>query len=396
MSTMLDSHVETDKKVAESLEKSIPPLSENHTLKAAKPRLEFLDSLRGLAAFYVLIYHVVLIPEPDLSVPQWAKMIVLNGGMGVTLFFVVSAFSLYYTMPARLAERHPWLSFFVHRFFRIAPLFYFLIIVTLLRDTKIFNLNHSMAEIAFSLSFLFNLVPQGQEGFVWASWTIGIEMIFYALFPLFYLFANNKLRALMLAMLLLLAWYAIKALAVYFTTDPKTLEMFSQWNFMRHLPVFAGGAVAYHLFVDPDRTRAVSPDASLLLVVASLFLYAALLNGWLPNVFGNSYYWQAVLFAMLLLGLARAPLALLVNGMTRYLGKISYSLYLNHPTIIFLLSPVYVHIQKAVPDPSISLLLCIAVTLLPCLIVSELTYRFIEEPGIHWGKRVNRYLQKHL
>ena len=57
-------------------------------------RFAHIDTLRGLAALYVFLYHLALIPEPDLGIPYWAKRIVLSGGTGVTLFFVVSAFTL--------------------------------------------------------------------------------------------------------------------------------------------------------------------------------------------------------------------------------------------------------------------------------------------------------------
>ncbi|MEP6906847.1 MAG: acyltransferase family protein, partial [Pseudoxanthomonas sp.] len=148
-----------------------------------KRRLDFLDSLRGLAAIYVLIYHMLLLPQPNLVPPQWAEKAALAGGTGVTLFFIVSAFSLYYTMPLRLKDPHPMLSFYLHRFFRIAPLFYFLVVITLLRDAWKFDVVHPWQDVAASLSFVFNLWPGKQEGFVWAGWTIGVEMIFYALFP---------------------------------------------------------------------------------------------------------------------------------------------------------------------------------------------------------------------
>jgi len=358
-----------------------------------KTRLDFLDSLRGLAALYVMLFHMALLPEPDLALPQWARMTVLNGGMGVTLFFVVSAFSLFYTMPARLREPHPWGSFFVHRFFRIAPLFYLWIALSLLRDQQLFDRTHSLAEIALSVAFAFNLSPQGQEGFVWASWTIGVEMLFYALFPLYYVFATDKRRALCLALLLLVMWYAAKALAIYFVQDPNTMEMFGKWSFLKHLSVFACGGVAFHAFFRADKSIAPDRSSGLLLIVGALYLYTALLNGWLPDIFGDAYYWQAVLFAMLLVGLGAAPIKLLVNAFTKYLGKVSYSLYLSHPTVIYLLMPVYAGIQRSVHNPSLSFAACTLLTLAAVLFVSEITYRLVEEPGINLGKRLNGFIR---
>lgn len=357
-------------------------------------RLDFLDALRGLAALYVVIYHMVLIPEPDLVLPRWANLVAHNGGMGVTLFFVVSAFSLFYTMPLRQREPRPWLSFFLHRFFRIAPLFYLWIAMTLVRDKLMFNLDHGPFEIATSAAFLFNLVPQRQEGFVWASWTIGIEMLFYAAFPLFYYFAKDRWKALTLALWLLISWTAIQGLLAYFPVEAKSKEMFTQWSFLRHLPVFACGAIAYHLFMPSTRVSEKPQELGLALATSAVALFMALVNGWLPPLFGDQYYWQAVIFTLLLLGLGWSPVRLVVNRVTSYMGRISYSMYLNHPTVVLLLSPVYVWIYRQQLGLTASFLACLAVTLAIVVAMSELTYRFVEEPGIRLGKRINNALRQ--
>lgn len=356
-------------------------------------RLDFLDALRGLAALYVVVYHMLLIPEPDLVTPRWAKTIAMNGGMGVTLFFIVSAFSLYYTMPLRNREPNPWLSFFLHRFFRIAPLFYLWIVLSVARDKSVYDVVHGPVDIAASGAFLFNLLPQRQEGFVWASWTIGIEMMFYAIFPLFYVLAKSRWQAITLTLGLLVAWTIVQGLVAYFPADPKTHEMFLKWNFLRYLPVFACGAIAYHSFLDGGRVVERPREVGAAFTMIAVTLFAALVNGWLPNIFGDSYYWQAVLFACLLLGLAWAPFKLVVNRFTSYLGRISYSMYLNHPTAVFFLAPVYVWIYRQQLGLTVSFLASLGVTLIVVIALSELTYRLVEEPGIKLGKRINAALR---
>jgi len=357
-------------------------------------RLGFLDALRGLAALYVVVYHMVLIPEPDLALPYWAGLIAHNGGMGVTLFFVVSAFSLFYTMPLRLREPSPWLSFFAHRFFRIAPLFYAWIVLTMIRDCIVFDASHSFGQILASATFAFNMVPQGQEGFVWASWTIGIEMLFYAVFPLYFMLARDRGSAVAMTFWLLIGWIVVQALLAYFPAiDPETRRMFLQWSFLRHLPVFACGAIAYHCFVPGGKVQEQAPGTGAALIAISVFLFTALINGWLPNIFGDLYYWQALVFTSLLLGLGWCPLRMLVNRVTAFLGRISYSLYLGHPTVILLLGPIYAWIYRHGWDLSISFLACLLITLGAAILVAEVTFRLIETPGIEWGKKLNRWLR---
>lgn len=84
-------------------------------------RLTSLDSLRGWAAAYVIVYHTALMPNPALHTPAWAAPVVLAGGTGVTLFFVVSAFSL--CLAARPGEDRgfPLAAYALRRFQDRAP-----------------------------------------------------------------------------------------------------------------------------------------------------------------------------------------------------------------------------------------------------------------------------------
>lgn len=363
--------------------------------RSNRDRLLFLDALRGLAALWVVLYHMVLIPVQDLALPRWAESVARNGGMGVSLFFVVSSFSLFYTMPLRLREPRPWLSFFVHRFFRIAPLFYVVMVAYLIRDKLMYDHSHDLKDVLTSATFTFNFLPQGQQGWVWASWTIGIEMVFYALFPVFFYLARNRYQAITLTLGLLVLWAAVQGLVVYVPSEPKSRELFLQWSFLRYLPIFGCGAIAFHILMDNGRLIEKSRDAGVLLLVFALALWVALVNGWLPpRLFGNQYYWQGPVFLCVLLGAAWAPVRLVVNRFSTYLGRISYSLYLNHPTLVLLLSPAYAWIYRHEWGLTISFIACAVVTLLVAITVSEITYRLVEDPGIRLGKVVNRWLRR--
>lgn len=120
--------------------------------------------------------------------------------MGVTMFFVVSAFSLCYMMPRHKREARPLVSFYLRRFFRIAPLFYFMIATTLFYHAQFMGvpLDYWAAKseaLVASVFFVFNFLPGQQLGVVWASWTIGVEMPFYLLFPLLYRRFDNPYKA---------------------------------------------------------------------------------------------------------------------------------------------------------------------------------------------------------
>jgi peptidoglycan/LPS O-acetylase OafA/YrhL len=349
-------------------------------------RLEFLDALRGLAAAYVVIYHMTLMPQPQLVLPRWAEKFTLMGGTGVTLFFIVSAFSLYYTMPMREGSTRPTASFYLHRFFRVAPLFYFLILVSWIRDAWLFDVRHSLGAVVGSATFIFNLFPLRQEGFVWAGWTIGVEMIFYALFPLIYSRVRDRHKAIAFVFATLLFWYFVGLVLDYLVLPQGWRESILQWSTFKHFPIFATGIVLYYWFlgIDPDSPVAQSKGQAALF--AGIFTYLALVQGWLPNILGNPYYFQAVAYGLIFMGLAWFPWKLVVNRLTSFLGKVSYSVYLLHPTIVYLLIPVYRSIHEQQTDLTVAFIVCTGLTFLILLPLAWVSYRLIELPGIRLGK----------
>jgi peptidoglycan/LPS O-acetylase OafA/YrhL len=381
--------------IENSAERS-PLIAADETVRiSTKKRLAFLDALRGLAAVYVILYHMILIPVPELNVPAWISAFAKNGGSGVTLFFVVSTFSLFYTMPARAKEPMPTLDFYVHRFFRIAPLFYFVILLTLVRDHFLFHASHSVREVLANMFFLFNVWPGHEQGFVWASWTIGVEMLFYLIFPLIYAKVKSFRGALSLFFGSLLLWQAVQVLLNYPFLSETTKASVLQWSLLRHLPVFTFGCLCFFALegaLKADHAdKAVMRDRlskGTLMLVLGAYVYLALLSGWLPNIFGSPYYWQGVAYALLLCGLCLYPTRIFVNRCTEYLGKVSYSLYLLHPTVVYLLIPVYRRIFVHVPTNTMALLTCFLTTFLILLPASALTFRFIEQPSIRLGRRL--------
>ncbi|RYZ16622.1 MAG: acyltransferase [Myxococcaceae bacterium] len=372
-----------------------PLMSTSVPARPILERLDFLDALRGLAAAYVVVYHMVAMPQPAMSTPVWADKFAHSGGNGVVMFFLVSAFSLCYTMPLREADPKPLASFYLHRFFRIAPLFYVFLLLTLVRDLLLFDASHSPTSVLASMAFVFNLIPGWQEGIVWASWTIGIEMLFYAVFPLVHRRVGGPADAIAFFFLSVLAWMAFQLILEYLVIPAEWKASINQWFALKHFPTFALGMVVYFLFMRMRDVRARpqgdTPGLGGMLIACGIFVYCAMLQGWLPAIFGTAYGWNGIACALLALGLAARPTAILVNRVTLYLGKVSYSLYLVHPTVVFLLMPVYRRIHAQSGSLSLSFLLCLLLTFAVCLPLASLAYAFVEKPGIRYGRRLARY-----
>lgn len=359
----------------------------NFVCKYPRGHLESIDALRGIAAFYILLYHLALIPKPNLSVPGWASTLVLTGGTAVTIFFVISAFCLCLSMKRRKQEPFLNMHFYLRRIFRIAPLFYFWLILSLVRDKYWSGVTHSWTDILLNVFFSFNVVPGKLEGIVWASWILSVEMMFYLSFPFIYRYINNLWKSLGFFFMTLIVAAGFAIFVTILPIPASQRESFFLFSFLFHLPNFALGMVAFFVYDRYIQDKFRPRSWAVVLVAIAVFGYTALTSGRLSFLF-EGIYWQGVIYSLLLLGLAISPLRLFVNRLSCFYGKISYSVYLSHPSLVFALVPVYRTIYAMQIPVTLQYGTCLLLTLVPLTLLSYCTYRFIEQPGIGLGTRL--------
>src|SRR5438128_311233 len=149
-------------------------------------RNQSLDLLRGVAILLVVLVHCQ--EESTGVVPGLSWFAQEYGGLGVQLFFIVSGYTMMLTYGDRLdlaAAR----SFYLRRFFRIAPLFWIAIVFYLLltRGRGITNFapdGVSVSDVLLTFFFLHWSSVTACNSVVPGGWSIAVEMQFYLLFPL--------------------------------------------------------------------------------------------------------------------------------------------------------------------------------------------------------------------
>lgn len=347
-------------------------------------RLDYLDALRGFAALWVVAVHTALVPGPSLIIPSWLQPFVLSGSMGVELFFAVSAFSLCIAMVKHAKEPRPILGFTIRRFFRIAPLFYIMLLVMLAWSP--FNQNWSVFEVIGNILFVFNFVPGWQPSIVWAGWTIGIEMPFYVIFPILFYKIRNLTAAITLFFACVVLAEIVRLIAVYLLSDPNTYMMYSVFNKM---PVFACGFIAY--FALPIlKNRPDHKEIGRLLLVFSVFCFFMIVANRIALF--ESYHWRGIMFCALIIGLGLNPITSIVNRATRYIGSISYSIYLTHMPVLLALNPLSRKIEELETSHTVSYLIILFTTISGSIIVSSVVYRFLEVPSNNIGRKVSKLM----
>lgn len=355
-------------------------------LDSSMSRLDFLDSLRGYAALYVVVFHVYHIPQPFLNIPNWLDSFVSNGGTGVTLFFVISGFSMALTWQRHVDSGHAYQSFYISRMFRILPLFYFWLVVSLIRDYAFKGESglHSFPEVVSSILVLFNFYGPFQQGIVWASWSIGVEMIFYLAFPVLAGIISSSTKTAFFLLLTSLAMsYGIHETNVDFLST-----ISSGMGFVRHLPVFLMGVLAFYLMRNLHSivSRISHQLLGSILLAISLLLIASIFS---MRTYGlSTYYATAVCYSFLVLGMSMTTHSPLVNAGSKSFGNLSFSMYLNHPSLVYALTPFYLVIYQFIGYKALSFLACLLLTFFILLPLSKLTFIFIEKPMMRIGKLV--------
>ena len=351
-------------------------------------KINYLDSLRGIAIIGVVMIHVSLYGKVPL--PNFLNALVSKGMRGVQLFFMVSAFTLYLSYNYHIThEKNHLKNFYLRRFFRIAPMYFIGIIYYLFQDGlgERYYLGDqdciTKYNILSNFTFIHGFNPYWINSVVPGGWSIAIEMTFYLIFPLIFhkiKSLNNAFKLFFFSMIssLLLAFIFHK-----FQLIPSK-ELWSEYlvfYFPSQFPVFSIGIVAYFLVIEKQKINSISPIYLIFFIVMLL----------LQLGYGNYLFFSNhILFSLAFLGaivmISKVNFTLFVNPITNFIGKLSFSLYLVHFAVLHWLEKwdLVNYFNKSMTDYFIRLLLTIVLSVL----ISFCLYKLIEQPFIRIGKRI--------
>jgi peptidoglycan/LPS O-acetylase OafA/YrhL len=352
--------------------------------------LGYIDALRGIAILGVIVIHAAMITGQRGRVFDLAS----TGQRGVQLFYMVSAFTLYLSLDSRRREHHPLANFFVRRFFRIAPMFYVAILANLLLRTWK-PARSSMSGLGWPyvvLGFLFlhGASPKDINGVVIGGWSVAVETTFYILLPFLHRHFKTVRQTLLLFVLSGLVCETLSLWLASRSTDLVHEQYFAFLWFPVEFPVFVLGMLAYCIWKQYIQVLKGKRELSLLLVFGSFMIYW----GCLPFS-DRKIYPSALVFLTLILSLSIHPWPLFVNAFTRFVGKISYSIYLVHFFVFIFVDWLLQQLSRLNPygisryimhrpeGLALAFVLIFGISVPLCM----LTWRFVEQPGIRLGRR---------
>ena len=352
-----------------------------------------IDVIRAAAALLVLVYHVIALGQWS-SFPNslWTAPF-QYGWIGVDLFLVVSGFVITLSAArARLRQPHAfrW-PFMQRRLSRLVPLYALssVVFIFLVRPDLLLGSAAGMARQVLShVFFLQNLSPDTHGVINGVTWSLALEMQFYIalILSIGWLLRLGALRSLALMMGVAWAWRfgttlflvpgeAAAHLQVIYTTElPGTLDAFGI-GIALALAVFKGeGFGAGRLKAGWGNFALWLGLATCLITLAGAVLLRHGGNYWtLP---GMVIFWRTLLamgFGASLAAIITCPLkGAGILRPVRYLGQISYGIYLWHmPVLLVLLT-----------QPSLRGSRLLACTLIGAISLASLSWHLMES---HWA-----------
>lgn len=316
------------------------------------------------------------------------------GMYAVAIFYVLSGLSLTIVYQNKVSSRSDVLSFFIKRFFRIFPLFW--LATTCMLSFRIGNcylhdlsLKYSIYEILLNYSLLFGFVkptvyiPIG-------GWSIGNEMVFYAVFPFIFLMSR---RWKLIIPVLTFVSIAIGLYWAFFLINPNVIVS-DQWalyvNPFNQLYFFMAG-VLIGAYEESLRRVLSKPICYSMLALAIIIFWLYPVSGdqvqiatGVSRVILSACSISIVLFVFLL----SPKLNRFFSIPLAFLGEGCYSIYLLHALvpwpILFVLYRLNV-VHYAIVSYSISFFLT--------FIVIWFTFNYLEKPTMKIGQDVSQWVK---
>jgi len=332
-------------------------------------KFETIESLRGMAAIVVAVFHFS---------SNW------GGYLAVDFFFVLSGFILSHSYLYKHSSIS-FVEFISHRISRLYPLHFFTLFTFIITFFFITKTLPQYGDGNF-FTFIQNLMLVQNIGFNprgitynYPSWSVSVE---FWINMVFIVYIKQKTKNSTLFFLALIGLIVIYANTGHLDTHAINYFKFINSGIIRGISSFLLGILSYRIYLyyyQDIRIKKYINYMEIICVVSILII-----------VFGRSEKFSGVdMFAPFLFMLAIAVFALELGVLSnhlkkyKYLGEISYSIYLNQITVLMLVKYAFQNFE--IPK---SIMLFLAIYLVMLITYSHFTYQYIEKPLRKKGRKI--------
>ncbi|WP_337136962.1 acyltransferase [Morganella morganii] len=363
-----------------------------------KTKIESIQVIRGVAALFVVLFHYKSDINNIYAQENLGDLLFSFGWIGVDLFFLISGFIIYKSTEIK----KPVKEFVIKRFFRVYPPYIFCLFLFL------FFYSYVNADLPSVLQLIKSimLVPLNHNDYgpfygysvLSVAWTLSYELAFYFIFAVSMYFSHKyRFYISSIIIIILVTTFQVFYLSdltltnVKISTSTTSNHILSNLFFLAN-PIFlefiAGMLVAkaYHYISNSFKNTKLS-----LIIVTLILSYAItlILSGHYTS-HGFSLYGGALPSLLILICLIRMESAhnIKMPKAFVFLGAISYSLYLVHSIVPFIISDI------GIEFPDASGFTILVFNLLVSICLSVCIYTYIEKPTISASQKTVIFLQK--
>lgn len=343
-----------------------------------------IDGFRGFLAIGVFIHHSAIwynyIHTGDWSEPN-SNLYNQLGSACVSFFFMITSY-LFINKLLNTKGSFDWYGYFISRFFRLTPAYYFsfilILIVIIIIDKEInvgiikflTSLIHWLLYTTFNNPIInSNIYTKIINGGV--LWSLRYEWFFYFILPFVSIPILKKLPP-----------FSILVFSSIF------ILIFFQYRTFEysHLFSFLGGAVTPFLIRNYKNKKF---DTNFYSIAVLLCLISILLFHSSENFIGKII----LIIAFNIIALGNTIFGLLKKSPLLLLGEICYSTYLLHGIILFILFHIIIKQKNIINLSQIEYWLIIALLTPIVVFISYISFIYIENPGMKISRKITEKLR---
>lgn len=367
--------------------RAVPKIA-RHLQHSGESRYASIDGLRGYLAFGVFVHHSIItwifLRTGVFEFPPSNFYSMLGQG-SVALFFMITGF-LFWSRLLAQGRQHDWLAFGISRVFRLYPLYLPLMLAVFVTVFYLqgWQLKEPVSQL-FKQGLLWltfdrpdvNQYPQTGMLISNVTWTLAYEVFFYLALPLaalVFVYRGNWRQV----VLCLIGIYTLYQLVGW------------EHSLKKHfLASFLGGIAAAYWVRRPQLVAWSRTTLASVIALVALTLAFTVFN----RAFKTAPLFLLSLFFVIVAS-GNTLFGALKPRSIRWLGEISYSTYLLHGFVLWLMVqrlPLVLHLDAR--ETWVYLPLMAACTCL-LILISSATFLYIEQPGMSAGKKLLQWIRQ--
>jgi len=338
-----------------------------------------LDWLRGLMATSIMLYHYNYWMFPQNN-QLFNSLLTKLGVYAVSIFFILSGLSMSLAYDEYFDNKYKILTFFIRRIFRIWPVLWVAVIISVIVPA-IFRIKfYSVGTIFLNLTTLFGFfkpdayIPSG-------AWSIGNEMVYYSFTPILIpAFRKNKVLGNSL--------FIVATFFAFYWAETKILPAQSSGNVwpyyinpFNNLYFYIAGIAIYYNF----RTLEMKKNINIIGLIIAISLFIATSGNSLITGIGRVVFSVLSIAIVFLFYKTTFKLPKIFDSSMNHLAVISYSVYLFHP-IIYNYGHEFFNMIFGIENKVFFYFSSVVLTLL----ISSLSYKYFEKPLVVLGKNISK------